>query len=172
MSTLPLSTSSRNGRAWAWALFFIGTLACLWLAQAPAARAQDEKKEAAMVKRTSFGDADCPVARSLDAVGDWWSLLIVRDAFDGVRRFGDFQKGLGVSKGIFVYSTRVFNLLGFIPPDQPQSLALSTFFLVILFILVVCYRLMLQRAHMAATVTGTAANKGKEGTAFPRNSDP
>jgi DNA-binding HxlR family transcriptional regulator len=60
----------------------------------------------AMVKRTSFEEADCPVARSLDMVGDWWSLLIVRDAFDGVRRFSDFQKGLGVSKGILAVRLR------------------------------------------------------------------
>ncbi|TDW15954.1 winged helix-turn-helix transcriptional regulator [Kribbella kalugense] len=53
-----------------------------------------------MVKRTSFGTADCPVARSVDAVGDWWSLLIVRDAFDGSRRFGEFQRSLGVAKNI------------------------------------------------------------------------
>jgi DNA-binding HxlR family transcriptional regulator len=58
-----------------------------------------------MVKRTSFGDADCPVARSVDAVGDWWSLLIVRDAFDGSRRFGEFQRSLGVAKNIL--STRL-----------------------------------------------------------------
>ena len=53
-----------------------------------------------MVKRTTFGDANCPVARSVDAVGDWWSLLIVRDAFDGSRRFGEFQRSLGVAKNI------------------------------------------------------------------------
>jgi len=53
-----------------------------------------------MVKRTSLAGAECPVARSLDAIGDWWSLLIVRDAFDGVRRFGEFQKSLGVAKNI------------------------------------------------------------------------
>ncbi|MBO9328240.1 transcriptional regulator [Achromobacter sp. HZ01] len=53
-----------------------------------------------MVKRTSFEGAACPVARSLDAIGDWWSLLIVRDAFDGLRRFGEFQKSLGVAKNI------------------------------------------------------------------------
>jgi len=53
-----------------------------------------------MVKRTSLSKADCPVARSLDAIGDWWSLLIVRDAFDGLRRFGQFQESLGISKGI------------------------------------------------------------------------
>lgn len=62
--------------------------------------------KALMVKRTSFEGADCPVARSLDLIGDWWSLLIVRDAFDGVRRFGDFQKGLGVSKGILAARLR------------------------------------------------------------------
>ncbi|CAG1012769.1 putative HTH-type transcriptional regulator [Burkholderiaceae bacterium] len=42
----------------------------------------------------------CPVARSLDVVGDWWSLLIIRDAFDGMRRFGEFQRSLGVAKNI------------------------------------------------------------------------
>ena len=44
-----------------------------------------------VVKRISLADADCPVARALDVIGDWWSLLIIRDAFDGVRRFSDFQ---------------------------------------------------------------------------------
>lgn len=42
----------------------------------------------------------CPVARSVSVVGDRWALLIVRDAFDGVRRFGDFQRNLSVSKNI------------------------------------------------------------------------
>lgn len=52
------------------------------------------------MRRKSFEKADCPVARALDAIGDWWSLLIVRDAFDGVARFGDFQKNLGIAKNI------------------------------------------------------------------------
>ena len=42
----------------------------------------------------------CPVARSVDLIGDHWSLLIVRDAFDGVRRFSDFQRRLGVARNI------------------------------------------------------------------------
>ncbi|UNK41037.1 helix-turn-helix transcriptional regulator [Luteimonas sp. S4-F44] len=42
----------------------------------------------------------CPVARAVDVIGDRWSLLIVRDAFDGSRRFGDFQRGLGVARNI------------------------------------------------------------------------
>jgi len=42
----------------------------------------------------------CPVARSVSLVGDRWSLLIVRDALDGIRRFGDFQRNLGVARNI------------------------------------------------------------------------
>lgn len=42
----------------------------------------------------------CPVARCVDIVGDRWSLLIVRDAFDGVRRFGDFHRSLDVARNI------------------------------------------------------------------------
>ncbi len=41
-----------------------------------------------MAKRISHSETLCGVARPLDAIGDWWSLLIVRDAFDGLRRFG------------------------------------------------------------------------------------
>lgn len=42
----------------------------------------------------------CPVARSVDLIGDRWSLLIVRSAFDGMTRFGDFQRSLGVARNI------------------------------------------------------------------------
>ncbi len=65
-----------------------------------------------MVKRTSLEGADCPVARALDAIGDWWSLLIVRDAFEGMRRFGEFQKSLGVAKGILTTRLRRLVALG------------------------------------------------------------
>jgi DNA-binding HxlR family transcriptional regulator len=53
-----------------------------------------------MTEHTVASDRTCPVGRSLDVIGDRWSLLIVRDAFDGVRRFGDFQRGLGVARNI------------------------------------------------------------------------
>ena len=62
-----------------------------------------------MVQRTTHSAASCPVARPLDAIGDWWSLLIVRDAFDGLRRFGEFQKSLGLAKNIL--SARLRNLV-------------------------------------------------------------
>ncbi|CAN7359932.1 helix-turn-helix transcriptional regulator [Acidovorax sp. LjRoot129] len=53
-----------------------------------------------MAERKRMNTASCPVARALDAIGDRWSLLIVRDAFDGVSRFGDFQASLGVARNI------------------------------------------------------------------------
>lgn len=53
-----------------------------------------------MSRREPLTDEPCPVARTLDIVGDRWSLLIVRDAFDGARRFGDFQRSLGMARNI------------------------------------------------------------------------
>ena len=59
-----------------------------------------------MVKRTSFENAECPIARSLDAIGDWWSLLIIRDAMMGIRRFSELQKNLGCAKNILAARLR------------------------------------------------------------------
>ena len=50
------------------------------------------------MRQTSFEDVNCSVAQCLEAVGEWWSMLIVRDAFLGVRRFDDFQARLGISR--------------------------------------------------------------------------
>ncbi|GAA3115765.1 winged helix-turn-helix transcriptional regulator [Streptosporangium carneum] len=77
-----------------------------------------------MVRRTRFDDSDCPVARSVDAIGDWWSLLIVRDAFDGSRRFGEFQRGLGVAKNILAARLRVLvdgGVLDVVPASDGSS---------------------------------------------------
>ncbi|RVJ47743.1 winged helix-turn-helix transcriptional regulator [Sinorhizobium meliloti] len=59
-----------------------------------------------MVRRKSHISDYCPSARSLDVIGDWWSLLIVRDAFDGVTRFGEFQKSLGIARNILTARLR------------------------------------------------------------------
>jgi DNA-binding HxlR family transcriptional regulator len=59
-----------------------------------------------MVKRTSLEHDTCPVARSLDAIGDWWSMLIIRDALLGTTRFGEFQKKLGLAKNILTIRLR------------------------------------------------------------------
>lgn len=62
-----------------------------------------------MSSNTVMEGSPCPVARSVNLIGDRWSLLIVRDAFDGVRRFGDFQRSLGVARNIL--SDRLRKLL-------------------------------------------------------------
>jgi DNA-binding HxlR family transcriptional regulator len=59
------------------------------------------------VKRTSFEGDGCPIARALDVIGDWWSLLIIRDAMLGRRRFGEFQKSLGLAKNILTARLRM-----------------------------------------------------------------
>ena len=61
-----------------------------------------------MVQRKSFGNMHCPVARSLERVGEWWSILILRDAFYGLTRFDEFQKSLGVATNML---TRRLNAL-------------------------------------------------------------
>ncbi|WP_426434301.1 winged helix-turn-helix transcriptional regulator [Bradyrhizobium genosp. P] len=76
------------------------------------------------MKRTGFAKAECPVARALDAIGDWWSLLIVRDAFDGLRRFGDFQKNLGIAKGMLTARLRKlveFDVLEVVPASDGSA---------------------------------------------------
>jgi DNA-binding HxlR family transcriptional regulator len=52
------------------------------------------------MQRTSFQDAYCPIARSLERVGEWWSILILREAFYGMTRFDEFQKSLGIAPNI------------------------------------------------------------------------
>ncbi len=49
------------------------------------------------MQRKSFGAMPCPIARSLERVGEWWSILILRDAFAGMSRFDEFQKSLGIA---------------------------------------------------------------------------
>jgi DNA-binding HxlR family transcriptional regulator len=49
------------------------------------------------MRRKSFGEMACPIARSLERVGEWWSMLILRDAFAGLTRFEQFQGSLGIA---------------------------------------------------------------------------
>ena len=64
------------------------------------------------MKRKSLENAACPLARSLEAVGDVWAVLIVREAFAGKRRFGEFEKALGVAKNILTTRLRKLIALG------------------------------------------------------------
>ncbi len=52
------------------------------------------------MRRTRFVDAPCPIARTTDLMGDWWTPIVMREAFLGRRRFDDFQRALSLSRGI------------------------------------------------------------------------
>src|SRR5277367_748676 len=60
------------------------------------------------MQRKSFGSMTCPIARSLERVGEWWSILILRDAFRGLTRFDQFQKSLDIAPNML---TRRLNAL-------------------------------------------------------------
>ena len=52
------------------------------------------------MSRKRFEEMNCGVAQALEQVGDWWTLLIVRDAFFEKTRFSEFQESLGIAKNI------------------------------------------------------------------------
>jgi DNA-binding HxlR family transcriptional regulator len=52
------------------------------------------------MQHTSFSTAQCPVALALERVGEWWSIMILRDAFFGLTRFDQFRKSLGIAPNI------------------------------------------------------------------------
>src|SRR3984893_12758014 len=60
------------------------------------------------MQRKTFGNLQCPIARSLERVGEWWSILILRDAFHGLTHFDQFQKSLDIAPNML---TRRFNAL-------------------------------------------------------------
>ncbi len=52
------------------------------------------------MKYKRFDGMNCSLAQTLDLIGERWTLLILRDAFFGVKRFGHFQRSLGIAKNI------------------------------------------------------------------------
>lgn len=75
------------------------------------------------MRRTSFETMHCSIARTLDVVGDPWTLLIVREAFFGTTRFDDFRRNLGIPRATL--SARLSTLVDHgvldrrIDPDPP-----------------------------------------------------
>lgn len=61
------------------------------------------------MKRTRLEDRECPLSTTLDIVGEWWTILLLHDLFDGYTRFDQFQKNLGISSGIL--TTRLKDLV-------------------------------------------------------------
>ncbi|MFE3631704.1 winged helix-turn-helix transcriptional regulator [Streptomyces goshikiensis] len=74
-----------------------------------------------MAQRTQLGDADCAIAQALDVVGDWWTLLIVRDAARGLRRFEEFQRELGVSRKVLTERLRLLVEAGVLTREPYQD---------------------------------------------------
>jgi DNA-binding HxlR family transcriptional regulator len=60
------------------------------------------------MQHKNFSHMQCPVARSLERVGEWWSILILRDAVYGLKRFDEFQKSLDIAPNML---TRRLNAL-------------------------------------------------------------
>ncbi|MEV4643394.1 helix-turn-helix domain-containing protein [Saccharopolyspora sp. NPDC049426] len=50
------------------------------------------------MRRTSFANWPCSIARTMDLLGDWWTPLVLREAFYGIRRFDEFQESLGIAR--------------------------------------------------------------------------
>ena len=61
------------------------------------------------VGRRRFQEMNCGIAQALEAIGDWWTLLIIRNAFFGMRRFADFESDLGIAKNVL--SSRLQHLV-------------------------------------------------------------
>ncbi|MFI8335916.1 winged helix-turn-helix transcriptional regulator [Pseudomonas taetrolens] len=73
-----------------------------------------------MAKQQILAQSECPVARTLEAIGDRWVLMILREAFDDVRRFSEFQKRLGLAKNILTVKLKMLVELGLFE-IQPAS---------------------------------------------------
>lgn len=74
-----------------------------------------------MPQRTSLADADCAIAQALDVVGDWWTLLIVRDTARGVHRFDALQEELGVSRKVLTERLRLLVDAGCSPGSRTRT---------------------------------------------------
>ncbi|MFF4986352.1 winged helix-turn-helix transcriptional regulator [Streptosporangium saharense] len=66
-------------------------------------------------------DPHCPVARTLDLVGDRWSLLVIRDAMDGARSFTEFQRRTGIARNILTDRLRRLTAHGLLAQRTASS---------------------------------------------------
>ncbi|RFS83046.1 transcriptional regulator [Actinomadura spongiicola] len=69
----------------------------------------------------AWTDPNCPVARTVDLVGDRWSLLIIRDAMDGARSFTDFQQRTGIARNILTDRLRKLTARGLLAQVRAES---------------------------------------------------
>ncbi|MCX5196567.1 winged helix-turn-helix transcriptional regulator [Streptomyces sp. NBC_00249] len=74
-----------------------------------------------MAQRTHLGDADCSIAQALEVVGDWWTLLIVRDTARGLHRFDELQRELGVSRKVLAERLKLLVEAGVLTREPYQE---------------------------------------------------
>src|ERR1700709_368761 len=67
------------------------------------------------MQRKSFSDMQCPIARGLEHVGEWWSILILRDAFRGLTRFDEFSESLGIAPNMLARRLTALVEAGLVP---------------------------------------------------------
>ena len=72
------------------------------------------------MRHASLAAQPCPIARTLDVVGEWWTLLIVRDALLGARRFEDF-KGTGIADNILAARLKKLTEAGILKRRRYQT---------------------------------------------------
>ena len=70
------------------------------------------------MRRTSFDQMQCPIARGLEHVGEWWSILILRDAFKGARRFDEFRDSLGIAPAMLTKRLATLVEAGFLARER------------------------------------------------------
>ncbi|MFF1462019.1 winged helix-turn-helix transcriptional regulator [Streptomyces sp. NPDC058330] len=71
--------------------------------------------------KSDWTDPDCPVARTVDLVGDRWSLLVIRDAMDGARSFTEFQRRTGIARNILTERLRKLTAYGLLAQRTAPS---------------------------------------------------
>src|SRR5258707_15036140 len=70
------------------------------------------------MRRKSFGNMQCPAARGLERVGEWWSILILRDALHGLTRFDEFQESLGIAPNMLTRRLNALVQFGLLEPRR------------------------------------------------------
>ena len=74
-----------------------------------------------MVERIRLEDRECPLSATLGLVGEWWTLLILHDAFDGYTRFDQFQENLGISSSLLTSRLKRLVATGLLERRQYQT---------------------------------------------------
>jgi DNA-binding HxlR family transcriptional regulator len=74
-----------------------------------------------MTLPSTYADRNCSLARSLEVIGERWTLLIVRDAFYGVRRFGDFAAQLGIPRAVLTRRLKSLVQEGVLTRDEDAA---------------------------------------------------